>query len=46
MVIKPQTGEIKAMVGGRDYRKSQFNRVAQAKRQPARYSSRSSIWLP
>ncbi len=34
VVIKPQTGEIRAMVGGRDYRKSQFNRVAQAKRQP------------
>ena len=34
VVIKPQTGEIRAMVGGRDYGKSQFNRVAQAKRQP------------
>ena len=34
VVIKPQTGEIRAMVGGRDYRKSQFNRVSQAKRQP------------
>ena len=34
VVIRPQTGEIKAMVGGRDYRKSQFNRVAQAKRHP------------
>ncbi len=34
VVIKPQTGEIRAMVGGRDYRKSQFNRVVQAKRQP------------
>lgn len=34
VVIKPQTGEIKAMVGGRDYRKSQFNRVSQARRQP------------
>ncbi len=34
VVIKPQTGEIKAMVGGRDYQKSQFNRVSQAKRQP------------
>ncbi len=34
VVIKPQTGEIKAMVGGRDYQKSQFNRVVQAKRQP------------
>jgi len=33
-VIKPQTGEIKAMVGGRDYQKSQFNRVFQARRQP------------
>ena len=34
VVIQPQTGEIKAMVGGRDYGKSQFNRVAQARRQP------------
>jgi len=34
VVIRPQTGEIKAMVGGRDYQKSQFNRVIQAKRQP------------
>lgn len=34
VVIKPQTGEIKAMVGGRDYQQSQFNRVAQSKRQP------------
>jgi penicillin-binding protein 1B len=34
VVIKPQTGEIKAMVGGRDFQKSQFNRVFQAKRQP------------
>ncbi len=34
VVIKPQTGEIKAMVGGRDYQKSQFNRVFQAMRQP------------
>lgn len=34
VVIQPQTGEIKAMVGGRDYQKSQFNRVFQAKRQP------------
>ena len=28
------TGEVKAMVGGRDYGKSQFNRVIQSKRQP------------
>jgi penicillin-binding protein 1B len=34
IVIKPQTGEIKAMVGGRNYQGSQFNRVVQAKRQP------------
>lgn len=34
VVIKPQTGEIKAMAGGRDYQKSQFNRVFQARRQP------------
>ena len=34
VVIRPQTGEIKAMVGGRNYQKSQFNRVFQAKRQP------------
>jgi penicillin-binding protein 1B len=34
VVLKPQTGEIKAMAGGRDYQKSQFNRIFQAKRQP------------
>jgi penicillin-binding protein 1B len=34
IVLRPQTGEIKAMVGGRSYQKSQFNRVFQAKRQP------------
>ena len=34
IVIRPQTGEIKAMVGGRSYQRSQFNRVFQAKRQP------------
>ncbi len=34
VVIQPQTGEIKAMVGGRDYQTSQFNRVTQARRQP------------
>ncbi|MBI3622282.1 MAG: hypothetical protein HY208_08870, partial [Nitrospirae bacterium] len=28
------TGAIKALVGGRDYRHSQFNRVVQARRQP------------
>ncbi|MFC0272427.1 transglycosylase domain-containing protein [Metabacillus herbersteinensis] len=34
VAIHPQTGEVKALVGGRDYEKSQFNRVTQAKRQP------------
>jgi len=34
VVLRPQTGEIKAMVGGRNYSRSQFNRAFQAKRQP------------
>lgn len=34
LVIQPQTGYIKAMLGGRDYKITQFNRIAQAKRQP------------
>jgi penicillin-binding protein 1A len=32
--IDPRTGEIKAMVGGKDFGKHQFNRVTQAQRQP------------
>lgn len=32
--IQPQTGYIKALVGGRAYGESQFNRVSQARRQP------------
>jgi penicillin-binding protein 1B len=34
LAIEPQTGKIRAMVGGRDYRESQFNRVTQSHRQP------------
>ncbi|MEA2650215.1 MAG: penicillin-binding protein, partial [Candidatus Binataceae bacterium] len=34
VAIEPQTGKIRAMSGGRDYRESQFNRVTQSKRQP------------
>jgi penicillin-binding protein 1B len=34
LVTEPATGAIRAMVGGRDYRQSQFNRAAQARRQP------------
>ncbi len=32
--VESATGDILAMVGGVDYRKSQFNRVTQSKRQP------------
>jgi penicillin-binding protein 1B len=34
IVVEPQTGSVRALVGGRDYRLSQFNRVTQAHRQP------------
>ncbi|MGI6150153.1 MAG: transglycosylase domain-containing protein, partial [Limnochordia bacterium] len=34
VALDPHTGGILAMVGGRDYRQSQFNRAAQARRQP------------
>jgi penicillin-binding protein 1B len=34
IAIQPQTGAIKAMMGGRDYRSTQFNRCTQARRQP------------
>jgi len=32
--VDPRTGEIKALVGGKDFNKNQFNRATQAKRQP------------
>jgi len=32
--IDPRNGEIKALVGGKDFGKNQFNRVTQAQRQP------------
>lgn len=34
VAINPVNGEIKAMVGGRDFKESEFNRVTQAQRQP------------
>lgn len=34
IAIDPKTGAVKAMVGGRDFKKSQFNRALQAKRNP------------
>ena len=34
VALDPHTGEVRAMVGGRAFDKSRFNRVTQAKRQP------------
>jgi penicillin-binding protein 1B len=34
IVLEPDTGGVRALVGGRDYALSQFNRVTQAHRQP------------
>jgi penicillin-binding protein 1B len=34
VVMQPETGHILAMVGGRSYSISQFNRISQARRQP------------
>lgn len=34
MAINPHTGRVMALVGGYSYRRSQFNRATQAKRQP------------
>jgi penicillin-binding protein 1B len=34
IILDPKTGSVLGMVGGRDYRRSQFNRAVQAHRQP------------
>jgi penicillin-binding protein 1A len=34
VALDPRTGEIRALVGGRDFKESQFNRATQAQRQP------------
>ncbi len=34
VAIEPATGHVKAMIGGRDFEKSKFNRAVQAARQP------------
>ena len=34
VTVEPQTGYVKAMVGGSDFFRSEFNRAVQAKRQP------------
>ena len=33
IVVEPKTGKIKALIGGKDYSKSQFNRATSSKRQ-------------
>ncbi|MCK4352368.1 PBP1A family penicillin-binding protein [candidate division WOR-3 bacterium] len=42
--LDPKTGEILALVGGRDFRESMFNRALQAKRQPGS-SFKPFTWL-
>ena len=34
VAMEPSTGAIRAMVGGRDYRESSFNRAVDSRRQP------------
>ena len=34
VALDPATGHVRAMVGGRDFDESHFNRAVQAKRQP------------
>jgi penicillin-binding protein 1B len=34
IAVEPQSGKIRVMVGGRDYRESQFDRITQSRRQP------------
>jgi membrane carboxypeptidase/penicillin-binding protein len=34
VVLDPQTGYVRAMIGGRDFNESRFNRAVQARRQP------------
>lgn len=44
VAIDPKTGEVRAMVGGRDFLTSQFNRAVQAKRQPGS-TFKPFVWL-
>ena len=43
LVAMTREGAIRALVGGRNYGESQYNRAVAAKRQPGSHSSRSSI---
>ncbi len=42
--IDPHTGGIRALVGGRDFQESQFNRAVQARRQPGS-TFKPFVWL-
>lgn len=44
VAIDPRTGGVRAMVGGRDFQKSQFNRATQARRQPGS-TFKPFVWL-
>ncbi len=44
VVLDVATGAVRAMVGGRDYRQSQFNRAALARRQPGS-AFKPFVWL-
>ena len=44
VAIEPKSGAIRAMVGGRNFAESQFNRVIQAKRQPGS-TFKPFVWL-
>jgi penicillin-binding protein 1A len=44
VAIDPRSGGIRALVGGREFKESQFNRVSQAQRQPGS-SFKPFVWL-
>ena len=44
VVLDAATGAVRAMVGGRDYRQSQFNRAVLARRQPGS-AFKPFVWL-
>lgn len=44
VAIDPRTGGIRAMIGGRNFQESQFNRATQAKRQPGS-TFKPFVWL-